>query len=258
MRRACRMPLAVPVLFIALALMASRAAAEDLIFTLSSDRIRITSDFRGVDLVAFGAIERDAETVSRGAGYDVVVVMRGPPETLVTRRKARFAGIWINRASRTFPNVPSFYLASASRPLADISTPAILKRYQIGPENLAFQALGGPDEDSAFRDGLIRLKADAGLFEVAESTVSFPGTSVFKANLSIPANVPVGDYVVTAYLFRDSAMLARQSLTIRVSKEGFERLTFDLAHRYGYLYGLLCVVLALFTGWLAGIIFRRD
>ncbi|MCX5513346.1 TIGR02186 family protein [Kaistia algarum] len=245
-------------LFLAVLLPAEPAAAEDLIFTLSANRIRIQSDFSGTGLTAFGAIERDAETVSRGAAYDVVVVMRGPNETLVTRRKDSFFGIWLNGASRTFVDLPSFYLVSASRPLDQISTPAILKRYQIGADNLSLETLGGPDADGSFRGALTRLKQQAGLFLEQPYGVTFPGTTVFQASLAIPANVPVGQYHVSAYLFSDSALLATENLEVVISKAGFEQVTFDLARHSGFLYGMICVALALLTGWLAGVVFRRD
>ncbi|HEV7283598.1 MAG TPA: TIGR02186 family protein [Kaistia sp.] len=53
-------------------------------------------------------------------------------------------------------------------------------------------------------------------------------------------------------------MLASDQSEIRISKMGFEQFTFDLAHNQGLIYGLICVILAVFTGWLAGVIFRRD
>ena len=38
----------------------------------------------------------------------------------------------------------------------------------------------------------------------------------------------------------------------------FEQLTFTFAHDEAFIYGVACVALALFTGWLAGVLFRRD
>lgn len=251
---------AVPAMLLALVVMllgAATAGAEQLVFTLSTDNVRITSDFRGVTLVAFGAIEHEADTPS-WARYDAVVVMRGPSETLVTRRKERLAGIWINRASATFYSLPSFYNVAASRPLEEIAGTETLTRYGIGAAHLDLAPTGGKDDDGAFRAALIRLKQRANLFAESSYGVLFPAASVFKAELEIPANVPVGDYTVTAYLFRAGAMVASDGIAVRVSKEGFERFTFEFARRQGFLYGLICVALALLTGWLAGVIFRRD
>ena len=41
------------------------------------------------------------------------------------------------------------------------------------------------------------------------------------------------------------------------SKTGFENFVFVASRQQPLLYGLVCVVLALGTGWLAGVVFRR-
>ncbi|MCX5497836.1 TIGR02186 family protein [Kaistia dalseonensis] len=236
--------------------------AEELIVALSSEEVKITSNFTGTGIAVFGAIERDAATISRGSFYDVVVVLKGPPETVVTRRKDRLLGIWLNSAARTYPDMPSFYAVNSSRPVAEVATAPVLKRFQLGFDNLAFETTEHEEaitpEDISFRDAFVRLKQQAGLFRQEHYGVTFPGTNVFQTTLQIPANVPVGRYEVAVYLFRDSAFLASDSAEIRISKTGFEQFTFDLAHGYGFLYGAICVVLAIFTGWLAGVIFRKD
>jgi uncharacterized protein (TIGR02186 family) len=247
----------------ALALVATPARAEQLIVALSAEEVRITSNFTGTSITVFGAIERDAATVSRAEFYDVVVSVKGPPETVVTRRKDRFVGVWLNSASRTFVNIPSFYAVNASRPLSEVTTPQILKRFQIGADDLVFPVSAddgaqSAGQDDAFRQAFVRLKQQDGLYRSEAYGVKFPGTEIFQTAVQIPANVPVGRYVVTVYLFRDGAMLASDQSEIRISKMGFEQFTFDLAHNQGLIYGLICVILAVFTGWLAGVIFRRD
>lgn len=242
-----------------LAIAALPARAEDLVVALSTDHVKISSSFTGTGVTVFGAIERDAATVSRGGSYEIVVTVRGPDETLVTRRKDRVAGIWLNRAARTFLDMPSFYAVHSSRPLQEVSTPEILRRFQLGLDNLAFRTPDGPDEgDPAFRSAYVRLKRDAGLYRDAPYGVVFPGGPIFQTTVDIPANVPVGTYRVSVFLFRDNAMLATSSAAFGIAKTGFEQFTFDLARQHGYLYGLICVALALVTGWLAGVLFRRD
>jgi uncharacterized protein (TIGR02186 family) len=76
----------------------SPASAERLITSLSSHQVLVSSSFTGTELVLFGAIERDGATVVRKGGYDIVVTVSGPRETLVVRRKDRVAGIWTNAA----------------------------------------------------------------------------------------------------------------------------------------------------------------
>jgi uncharacterized protein (TIGR02186 family) len=77
----------------ALLLAATPACAERLISALSTSRVLIASNFTGADVVLFGSVERDAQTVARRGGYDIVVTVTGPRENVVTFRKQRVAAI---------------------------------------------------------------------------------------------------------------------------------------------------------------------
>ena len=59
------------------------------------------------------------------------------------------------------------------------------------------------------------------------------------------------------YLFAGGAAREAED-TLDVTKTGFERYMFSVARSQSLLYGLGCVALALFIGWLGGVIFRRD
>ena len=109
---------------IALALLLALAApaqAERLITTLSTSRVLISSNFTGADVVLFGSVERDAQTVARRGGYDIVVTVTGPRETVVTYRKQRVFGIWVNADSRTFVKAPSYLAVLSNRTINEIA-----------------------------------------------------------------------------------------------------------------------------------------
>ena len=240
----------------------SNGRAETLVSDLSARNISITSNFTGTEIVVFGTIERDASAVARPGQYDVVVELVGPRESFVTRRKDRTLGIWINRASQIFDNVPSFYAVNATRPLDEISAPPARKSNTLGfayviPDS-AFQAPKTDEDPEKFRQAFIRLKQKSGLYTERSGTVEFLSPSLFRTTISLPANVPVGAYEAHAYLFRDQALLARVTNKLDIAKSGFEQLTFTMAHEYGLLYGLAAVLLALITGWLGGVIFKKD
>jgi uncharacterized protein (TIGR02186 family) len=241
----------------------SSAHAEKLTVALSTPEIQINSNFTGTNVTIFGVIERDAGTVARVAPYEVATLILGPSETVVARRKDRFLGIWINGASETIVAAPTFYSLATSTGLgAPVLTAPIFKRLQIGFENIAFtySERVAPNDPAAseFRQAFLRLKGSANLFTEDLGGVSFIGDSVFRATVRIPANVPVGRYRALVYLFSGDALLAQAEDTIRVSKIGFEQYMFEAVHTRSTLYGLFCVALALFTGWLAGVVFRRD
>src|SRR5438874_10336568 len=121
------------------------ARAEHLIVSVSNHRVTVTPNYSGEELVLFGAIERDANTpVSRGS-YDIVVTVAGPHTTMVTRRKARIFGIWVNADSREFLNVPSYLAVFSNQPLYAIAAPEILRRQQLGIDNVILTQRVGSD-----------------------------------------------------------------------------------------------------------------
>ncbi|MCV0428769.1 MAG: TIGR02186 family protein, partial [Roseibium sp.] len=58
--------------------------------------------------------------------------------------------------------------------------------------------------------------------------------------------------------FNQGNLVSQTEQTLAVAKIGFEQITFELAQNYSLVYGILAVTLAIFTGWLAGVIFRKD
>ena len=78
------------------ALAASPARAERLIVSVSNHRVTVTPNYSGEELVLFGSVEKDAQTPAGRNNYDLVVTVSGPRADMVTRRKERKFGIWIN------------------------------------------------------------------------------------------------------------------------------------------------------------------
>ncbi|CAN5163682.1 TIGR02186 family protein [soil metagenome] len=246
--------------FVAVVL-STAARAERLTVALSSPEVQINSSFSGAALTVFGVIERDASTLSRTGSYDVAVVLVGPPETVVARRKEHVLGIWANRGAQTIAGVPALYSLSSSAKLDLVATSTVLSRLQVGYDNIAFRFEGDPTLNDPvakdFRDAFIRLKEKAGLYH-QQVGVNFIGDTIFRTTLFLPANIPVGRYTAEAYLFSGQSLVARAEDTLRVSKTGVEDNLFNFAHGQSLIYGLLCVLTALVVGWLGGVIFRRD
>lgn len=236
---------------------AAPAWAERVVASLSETRITIDSDFDGADLVVFGLIEPDQATVSRPGGYDVVVVVRGPREAVITREKGRFLGIWVTRQSRTFASAPSFYALASSRRLDRVADPRVLGENDIG---LAYADFGEREvsADDRFRQALIRLKTSTRLYVERPGAVEMLTPRFFRATLPLPAIVSEGGYTAEVVVFADGARVASRTLALTVEKVGFEERVHRLAFTSPLLYGVGVVVLAIFTGWLGGVVFRRD
>ena len=99
----------------------------------------------------------------RRGGYDIVVTVTGPRQTLVTRRKERVLGIWINVDSRIFDNVPPISRCSPTGRSTTSPIAETLRRLQLGLDNFLLPQRIGADiadavRDDPFRDAFLRLQ----------------------------------------------------------------------------------------------------
>jgi uncharacterized protein (TIGR02186 family) len=242
--------------------LAGPAAAERLIASLTNHRVLITSSYTGEQLVLFGAVERDVTSAPRRGPYDIVATITGPRQTLRIRRKSRVLGIWVNTASRTFVDPPSYLAVLASRPLDAITAVGDERRLRIGIANTAFPEQINNDvgevSSDPFRTALIGLMRDRDLYSEEPNAVTFLTPTLFRASIPLPAQVPIGNYDVDVKLFADGNMIARSDSAFEIVKVGFEQIVVDAAREHSLLYGLGTATLAILTGWIASIAFRRD
>ncbi|MGB8363161.1 MAG: TIGR02186 family protein [Rhizomicrobium sp.] len=236
---------------------AGGAAAQDLVSGLSQDQVEITSSYAGTSIVVFGAIE--ASDNAPVAAKDVVVVIRGPDTDMIVRRKARIAGIWVNRDAMTLDGMPSYYYLASTRPLAQIASLQTLDRYQLGLAQLTPRSTSTHDPAKAepFRLAAIRERTQDGLYAETQG-VEFLSYSLFRVRIPIPAAVPRGEYTVEAYLFRDGTVTSAQSTPLFVDQTGIERRLYRFAHASPFVYGLFAVVVAMLLGWLSSLVVRQQ
>ena len=242
---------------------ASPAKAERLVTTLSTSRVLISSNFTGTDVVLFGSVERDAQTVARRGGYDIVVTVTGPREDILTFRKERMFGIWVNADSRTFVKAPSYLTVLSNRTITDITDINTLRRTQTGLARILLpQEISGDIADSIrddpFRQAFLRLKIERNLYRETQNGVTFLTPALIRAAIPIPDDAPTGNYDIDVKLFADGTLLSRQQTAMEVVKVGFEQFVASAARDYGLLYGLATALMGLLTGWFASVVFRRD
>jgi len=239
------------VIFFGLALMAIPALAKPLVADISSHEITIHTSFKGAELMLFGA---------RNSAGDIVMVIRGPARDAMVRRKERSAGLWVNRTEQVFKQVPGFYAMAASRPMEEIQKSIYYQPLGIGFEeaissDMQVTPLGG--ERKEFARALLRDLRRKGLYDVLPGKVEFIGETLFKAVVPFPDDMPRGDYTAEVYLLSDGALVGMQTTPIHVYKSGFDAFIYDQAHRHPLLYGVIAVLLALFSGWAVSSLFEK-
>ncbi len=237
------------------------ASAERLVASLSSQVVQITSNFTGVELTLFGTVE-NAQAPPVG-GYDVVVTVTGPRESAVVRGKERIFGIWINAASRTFINVPTYLYVLSTRPFESLAGVDTLRHEQVGIANILLTQQIGPDiadvvPNDPFRQAFVRLKNERHLYEEITNGVTFLTPTLYRASIYVPAEAPIGNYDVDVKLFAGGGMVARTGSVFEIKTVGFEHFIASAAVNNGLAYGLATSMMAVMTGWFASVLFRRD
>jgi uncharacterized protein (TIGR02186 family) len=250
-------------LVLATALAASPVRAERLIVSVSNHRVTVTPNYSGEELVLFGSVEKDATTPASRNNYDLVVTVAGPRADMVTRRKERKFGIWINTDSRQFLQVPSYLALFSNRPFDAIASPEVQRRQQLGLNNVLLTQRVGPDyadvvPNDAFRSAFVRLRSEHGLYREATSAVTFLTPTLFRTGIPLPAEVPIGTYEVEIKLFANGAFVGKTETAFEIVKVGFEQFVATTARQNGLVYGLVTAAMALMTGWMASIVFRKD
>ena len=240
---------------------AQEAARESIEIGLSTDRVAITADFSGADLTIFGSLDNADPLINRQGRYDVIVVLEGPARPVVVWRKDRILGVWINTVSETFLNVPVSYSVATTRQMQDITDANNYRQLSLGAENLYVEPADKTDDPitiAEFTKALRERKKATGLYSERIGGVQFLSQSLFRASVSLAPNVPVGTHKARAFLFRNGIFIKETSAPLAIVKSGFEQWIYRTSIDYGFLYGLFAVVLAMVTGWLGRIIFRRD
>lgn len=234
------------------------AAQESVVTGISTDRIALTARFDGSEILVFGAIRREAPMPAGVEAPDVIITLKGPPKSVIVRRKDRRFGIWLNTEAVRFRGAPSYYAVASTRPLAQLLTETERLRHAIGLDQAArrVEGVAGLTDTREFSEALMRIRGHQGLYGRQDEGVALAEETLFQARFQLPANLTEGDYETQFFLTRDRRVISSASTLIKVEKTGLERWLYNLAQNKPLPYGLLAVALALFCGWAANAAFR--
>jgi len=223
---------------------------------VSQSEVRVRQGFTGTELLLFGAI-LDPQGRRAGAEYDIVVVLKGPTEPIRMREKERVVGIWMNAESSDFRSAPSFFAVSSSQPISEIVDDRTAAIYELGTDFIQLSPSGqiDPIQQARFATGLVDLRRRHGLYKQNDRGVLISEQVLYQARISLPSNVPVGEYTAETFAIRDGRVIASALADVDVRKVGFERFVEYASQDWSLIYGIVAVMFSIFMGWIAGRLF---
>ena len=232
------------------------AAANVLVTDLSKDQISIRANFTGETLLLFGAID----PLPHGPVDGIAVVLRGPGENVVIRQKQKRFGIWANGAAYYMGPLPGFMSVVSSSSLRALAPEEERRLLGLGLDMLAPNMLRGDaaeaDTEAALQ-AFLRLKKRDRLYDENPAAIEIIDERLFRAEIDLPAGMPVGRYVTEFFAFKNGRLVGYQTGELPVDIVGTGHILSQAAYQQSFLYGLSGVILAVFLGWAAASIFRR-
>jgi hypothetical protein len=193
------------------------------------------------------------------AGQDVIVEIAGPEANGQFDLKGRVGPFWMTRGKVEIEGAPAMYvLLLPGGPDWQQKASGL----GLGLENLRQKISIQSDElpSGELFDMFVELKKSEDLYAVKDNAVTYApaenGHRRFTAVCSFPRSTPLGKYQIKATAVADGAQGRQQSISFLVDEVGFTRLVYDLATNRRLTYGILAVLVALFTGAVMGLLFK--
>jgi len=233
-------------------------ATEQVVAGLSQNRVAITANFDGSEILIFGAVRRETPIPSADGPLQVVITVAGPSKPVMVRRKAWRYGIWINTDAVEVDLAPSFYAVATSGTFAEALSSVEDLRYKVSIPS-AIRSVGAPmnvPDSASFTEAVIRIRTKNALYQVHENTVNISQETLFDTSVDLPANLTEGNYSARIFLTRSGKVVDVYTTEIFVQKVGLERWVYNLAHERPLIYGILSLFIAISAGWMASAVFK--
>ncbi|KAA0912478.1 TIGR02186 family protein [Aquicoccus porphyridii] len=236
---------------------AAAGTSEEVVLGLSQNRVAITANFDGSEILIFGAVKRETPPPA-DQPLDVIVTIEGPSLPVTVRRKEKRYGIWVNTDALEIDSAPAFYAVATSGPFNEIISDSDDLRHHVSiPRSI--RLVGAPShitDVDAFAKAVIRIRSNNGLYQFLEDAVRIDQQTLFRTSIALPSNLTEGDYKTRVFLLRNRTVIANYETVINVRKVGLERFLFNLSREQPVIYGLLSLAIAILAGWGASAAFR--
>ena len=237
--------------FILLFLFSNSVVAEAY-FDISENNIKIETNFIGKEVIIFGILNDNQETV---------MTIKGPEKNALIQKKERILGFWFNTKKITYNQIPSIFFIASSNEIEDIlPTSTIIKEelsFDYLLENKTSQRNFISDISlDTWKSNFVRIKKNKNLFK--EYKIENIDNKLFQTRIFFPAKSIPGEYKVNVYQIKDNLILNNKEKVITLKKSGIGNQIYNFAHKNAAAYGLFTIIFAILSGFLAATLFRRS
>jgi len=225
------------------------APAESVILQVVPPVVDISAFFHGQEVTITGTLP---------AGHEAVAEVIGPTGEEHLMRKGRRGPLWMNVGAVTVSGAPSLYLVLSSAPgLLAQDSPWGFRSLE---KQITLAGQVQAQENGKFQEQFLELKQREQLYAALPGSLKLSpagdGRLEVRGRFWIPANVKPDTYKVCLTAVRDGQAVDRQCADLTVHMVGFPALLMSLAYEHGLMYGILAVVVAIFTGFIMGYLFK--
>ena len=230
----------------------SNAVVAEAYFDISENNIKIETNFIGKEVIVFGILNDDQETI---------MTIKGPEKNALIQKKERILGFWFNTKKITYNQIPSIFFIASSNEIEDIlPTSTIIKEelsFDYLLENKTSQRNFISDISlDTWKSNFVRIKKNKNLFK--EYEIENIDNKLFQTRIFFPAKSIPGEYKVNVYQIKDNLILNKKEKVITLKKSGIGNQIYNFAHKNAAAYGLFTILFAILSGFLAATLFRRS
>jgi len=217
---------------------------------INPQHLDITTFFSGYRISLSGSIP---------SNRDVVIEIKGPEEKSVFNMKGRVGPFWMNRGKLELEKAPFLYILLLPEGKKWYAT---LSSLGVGIEQLEQQLIIRPENVSlhVVFPRFVKLKRSEHLYGELEGAIRYSrsteGMKHFEAKVFLPSSTLPGEYRILNRVLHNGKVEETNLHSFTVKEVGFIKRVHELAYDRGLLYGILCVLIALFVGAVIGLVFK--
>ena len=238
-------------IFLCIIFLSLSIKAEEVYFDLSEDNIEIKTDFDGKEIIIFGLLQDD---------HDTLLTIKGPLSKMKIQKKERYFGVWINNKQITYSKIPTLFFLSSSNMIDDILPNSIqinddlnfdkILNNKTFDQNFIFE-----NDQEIWNENFVRIKKKQ-LFYKEFEMKTFKD-KLFQTSVFFPPNTIPGIYYVDIYYIKHKTIMNRDQKKIIVKKTGIGSDIYEFARNRAATYGVFVIIFSILSGLIAATLFRR-